>query len=422
MPSQAERSRNNVRAGVFVTVALMLAVAIIVTLSGLWETITARTTSYSVRFPVSSGVGNIKPGAEVQIGGFLMGRVNSVRPVVDDDTFREIIVDFAIRAKVELYDDAQIFISTPLLGSGAWLSIPDVGTPEAGPPAGGVIEGAVGVGMLTTMLGQENAVHTGEILGNARTFTDFLAEVPQEYEARVVPVLDNANAASTDIRELTSSLRDDAWPRWSGKVDQVLDWAVAFGENVDAAVAEGHGLLTDAREMVGENREPVSRIVSNVEQASERVRDETVAKANRLLDTGTEALEHLDATLETLRRDYAAWSSDVEETLGNATLASQQLKLTTMEVRRSPWKLLYKPSVTELEHELLYDAARSFAVAASDLKAASASVDRILAQYGDRLREDPELFEQVTRNLVEPLHKYEQAQQRLFDVLVTEGP
>ena len=46
-----------------------------------------------------------------------------------------------------------------------------------------------------------------------------------------------------------------------------------------------------------------------------------------------------------------------------------------IEIRRSPWKVLYRPTEKELENELLYEATRSFAVAAADMKAASVSVN-----------------------------------------------
>ena len=121
-----------------------------------------------------------------------------------------------------------------------------------------------------------------------------------------------------------------------------------------------------------------------------------------------------------MRDDYETWSVDISESLGNASLASQQLKLAMIEIRRSPWKILYKPTDNELEHELLYEATRSFAVAAADMKAASISVNRILERHGDEVAQDRELYERITRALLDPLERYEKAQQLLFDVLVME--
>ena len=150
------------------------------------------------------------------------------------------------------------------------------------------------------------------------------------------------------------------------------------------------------------------------------LRSQTLEKVDALLQTGGEGLTQAVAAIERMQTDYEAWSVDLGDVLGNASLASQQLKLATIEIRRSPWKLLYRPTPDELEHELLYEAARSFAVAAADLKAASESTQRMLDRHGERLSGDEELLDRVRSNLLEPLDRYESAQQRLFDVLISE--
>ena len=83
-------------------------------------------------------------------------------------------------------------------------------------------------------------------------------------------------------------------------------------------------------------------------------------------------------------------------------------------------KAIETPTENELEHELLYEATRSFAVAAADMKAASVSVTRLLDKFGDKIASDQELADRITRVLLDPLERYEKAQQQLFDVLVME--
>src|SRR5690606_26422797 len=136
-----------------------------------------------------------------------------------------------------------------------------------------------------------------------------------------------------------------------------------------------------------------------------------------LLNTGQEGLDQAVAAMTELRTDYAGWSTNIGEALANANMASQQLKLTMIETRRSPWKVLYRPSADELEHELLYEAARSFAVAAADLKAASEAIRRVLDTHGERLAENHDAYQRVERNLLNSLANYEKAQQQLMDVI-----
>ena len=50
------------------------------------------------------------------------------------------------------------------------------------------------------------------------------------------------------------------------------------------------------------------------------------------------------------------------------------LKFGTAEIRRSPWRLLYKPSAGEMANLNLYDAARQFADGAGDLSDAATAL------------------------------------------------
>ena len=118
--------------------------------------------------------------------------------------------------------------------------------------------------------------------------------------------------------------------------------------------------------------------------------------------------------------DYEIWATDITDALANARQVAQQLKLTMIEVRRSPWKLLHRPSRQEQEHELLYASTRAFALAASDLKATAASVQRLLDNHGNEIRQDPKTFQLLTAYLDDSLERYSEAQQRLIDVLLTE--
>ena len=230
------------------------------------------------------------------VGGVPLGRVDSVNPqFVDGSAFEQIDVEFKINDQVKLFSDARIFVTRPLLGTDAWLDISDVGQPATGEPADGRLGGAISTGMLNTVLGAENASRTSEIVENTREFSAFLANMPQEYDDRVVPILDDAKEASAGTKALVTRVNEEDWPRWSGKVDHVMTWATEFTATLDTAVGEAHGMLIDGRGMINDNRERIDTIVANMTDASAdakeiaaRVNAETVDKANRLLDTGAD--------------------------------------------------------------------------------------------------------------------------------------
>ncbi|MHC4948459.1 MAG: MlaD family protein [Planctomycetota bacterium] len=413
MPSVNERTRNNVRAGIFVTVTIIAAVAVIVVLSDLWEILSRQTERYVVTFDVESGVTNLAEGSAVHVGGMPMGKVVHVEPIPSDEGAIELIeVHFDIDKKVKLFDGARIFVSSALIGADGWLDIRDVGDP--GQDVKHRLEGTPAPGMLQSLLG--NDVDT--VVSNTVRFSEFLADVPARYDRDIDP-------AVADVRELLADLRDARWPVWARKVDEVMTWAVGVTDSLDRAVATGTEMLEEGRDLVAENRAPVRGIVGNIDGASADVREaarvvaaETIGKVNGILDRGREGVDEAVAVMTAMRQDYGVWSDEFDETLGNGRLMGQQLKLAAAEIRRSPWKLLYRPGVDELEHELLYEAARSFAVAAADLKAASGSVRRVLETHPDRIDED--VAGRLQRNLLDSMDNYEKAQTRLFEVLMQE--
>ncbi|MDY7108214.1 MAG: hypothetical protein SYC29_06210 [Planctomycetota bacterium] len=465
MPSPLERRRNDVRTGVFVSVTLILALVIIITLSGVWRTFTLAAREYTVNYPVGAGVSNLKEGADVRVGGMSMGQVTDVRAVFDETApFKTIAVDFTLDERVRLYSNAKIFVTAPLIGSDAWLDITAVGgmpddagemdesedaadsgeTEPASEDApgdavgddeeaetqvsevvliehGGTIEGSVAVGMLSSLVGADNADRTTKILENVKDFSGFLRDVPEQYDTRIVPILENADRTMEDASATVAQVRED-YARWRETVDEVMDNVNGAAENLDV-------IMADARRMIEDNREGVDTFVANMQGFSEdakaisaRVEDETIDKVHQLLERGQEGIDTFASIMEDVQVEFDAELPNVREMLANARLASQQLKLTMIEVRRSPWKVLYRPSPTELEHELLYEAARSFAVAAGDLKAASDAMRRVMDRHGDELMEDREAFELLSENLQESFRKYEQAQQALFGVLLENSP
>ena len=421
MSSPIERTRSNVRAGVFVTVTLLVAIGVIIILSDIWDGLTRPVDQYTVTFDVASGVRDLGEGADVRIGGVAMGKVLSVEPRIrPGEAFDKIDVDFSIYRPAVLYGDAQILVTAPLIGADAWLDIPSVGTPEGGSFPEDGIAGVASIGVLTSLLGASNAAKAGGMIDDAKQFTEFLATVEDKYNQRVVPILDKVDSATTDIAAVSKTIRQDNWPSWSASVDGVMEWANSTTGTLDEIFEHGRGIFADNRPKINTAVDNVQAASENIRQITRRFNEETLVKINDLLGTGQSAMESALAVLENAKREFTGWVPHINDALANGRLAAQQLKLTMLEVRRSPWKVLYRPTLTEIEHELLYDAARSFALAASDLKAASESVRRMLAEHPDQIAADPQTAERLNTYLLDTLSNYEKVQQRLIDVLLTD--
>jgi hypothetical protein len=93
-----------------------------------------------------------------------------------------------------------------------------------------------------------------------------------------------------------------------------------------------------------------------------------------------------------------------------------------MEIRRSPWKILYQPNSDQVAHENLYEAARSFVLAAGDLRAAGESLRLVVERDPGRYETDAKFRESVQLMVTDALAKYEQAQQQLNSVLLSPAP
>lgn len=439
MASPNERTRNNIRMGLFVTFALLLAMMIVFALSDVWSKVTQQTEEWTVRFPIRSGVMHIKPGSEVRVGGVELGRVVAVEPHFPDDpsrAFEFVDVIFQLERRVQLYDDAMILASSQLIGAEGWIDIPNVGTPAAGQPEDGILRGTETEGLLAALLGPSQAAKTEEtidhvhlIVRDMTEFSEFLTMIPDEYHDRIVPIIDDVKDTTDRTRTMVVDLTEQTWPRWREHVDAALANVETATENAKRLVDDGRDVAADVRDVIGENRPHLLATMENADQLTDEwleitdhVREDVVPRVTNLLESGQDGLDRAVAAIQRLREDYEGWSVTLGETLAAANLTGQQLKLASIELRRAPWKLLHRPSQRELEHELLYEAARTFAMASADLKAASNSVQRVLDNYGEEIIDDPEARERLQRSILDPVDGYIKAQERLMDILFIDAP
>ncbi|MFO0826921.1 MAG: hypothetical protein U0572_02135 [Phycisphaerales bacterium] len=423
----SDRSRNNFRAGLFVVASMALALAVFFTLQKLSFT---KQNVYQLRFTVDGGVAGLGPGSEVRIGGLKRGEVVTIRPQTLDGVLTRLDVDIAIDASITLYRNAKALRVASILGNTSWINFVSVGGPT-GPNRDGVVEQAEVLppgewidvveapGLLTTVVGGHSAEQIVHIIDQAAIFSDVLAEVPADYHTRIVPALDAAS--QTIVR-----LHDD-YEEWRVKVGQTLDSASAAAKNLENGTYAANELIAEARATLADARPKIANTLTNLESASatakdvvEDVRTTTLPKLSSVLGQGERSLGELSDLLDRLDAEIAARIPDIRSFLGDVRVAADQLKLATIEVRRSPWRLLYKPSTDVIAHEQLYEATRSFAEATNDLRAAAESVREIAKLRTSILDENPELRAELQKSLLDALSRYEEAQRRLYGVLTQE--
>lgn len=447
MAASSENRRNNVRAGLFTLASLALGFATIVILNAdsikyLW----GEHHRYSVRFTLLDGVGGLSPGSEVRVGGLIKGRVTDIRLTglaAKDEQAPEALVDIEVDGSVTLWSNAEAIRTVPILGGSSWINITTVGGPEVvtrspDPRNGreavklafdgtGEILATPGDGLLTTMVGPQNAVTTHQLLENVASFTRFLdRDVVLAFDDEIRPTLAEAKGLVGDVRQ--------DYGEWRKDLDRTFDSVASAANRLDDTMASAEGAVGDAREdlrMVGDLvRRNVGRIdaaIANVEIMTEdgvaithHLRDDTLHRVDDALDAGVSSIEQLSSMLATVDLQLANASPTIQAFLQDALIAAGELKLATIEIRRSPWRILYQPKPGELANENLFAAARDFTIAASEVRSAAQSLQEMQERLPQALSEDEEMQELVRRFLTQSLTRLETAQSRLFSVIVGE--
>jgi ABC-type transporter Mla subunit MlaD len=443
MSSGSDNRRNNVRAGLFTLSAILLFFATMVVLNGSWlSSILGSFNRYVVRFELADGVEGLNVGSQIRVGGLVRGAVTGIELIGFEDAKQPTaLVSFEVDEVIDLWSNAVAIRTASILGGGSWINISTVGgadvvtaapttkngtTAELLPTDGsGTIDATPGDGLLTTIVGGRNAETTRQILTNVSNLTGFV-------DSRVKPVFeDQVEPALVDARTVVASVSRD-YEVWSGSIGRTLDNVETASSELESTMEAAQTAVRDVRadlhlvsELVQRNIGRIDEAVANLEVITEngvaitrRIKDDTLARVDEALDGGVTAIGDASRILQRLEIQLTAAMPSIRAVLQDAMIAAGELKLATIEIRRSPWRILYKPSPTELANENLFAAARDFTIAAGEARVAAESFQAVMENHPDRIDQDPELQAMIERFLADTLKRLEAAQSRLFSVII----
>ena len=392
--------KNALKAGSFIVVAVVLALVVFFRVKGLGF---AGMQVWTVRFSVADDVSGVGPGADVRVGGVNVGDVESVR-VSDDLT----AVDVRIRMPggIAIRQDPRVVVQTTITGV-AWLNFDNLG--EGEPLEGGSV-----------------------IMGEAGTFANLVAAAN-----RLAP---SVTGLVEDVRQQTIPELNSVLSSSGRTIDNLDSTVTRFG---DAADKVG-GAAASAEELLKRNQEHLDVTLANLREASERA-PRMLEDTNALVNTWTETsrsvqttIDDTSAELKLLITDAREVASDVREIGEQAREATTEvrglitgnrgkietiinrlrdtgttLSLAASEIRRSPWRLLYKPTGQQRDSLDLYDAARRFAEGASALQDAAVALSDAAA--------DPTADQAQVQAMLEALQKkfqeFDKAERALYEKL-----
>jgi hypothetical protein len=186
--------------------------------------------------------------------------------------------------------------------------------------------------------------------------------------------------------------------------------------------------MVHVRDLVGDSKPDLRGTFANLNAVTGTVKEklpETMDKLNGVLTRVNDSVMKLQTSLDDVKatvantKDVSATArsvlvgnrSRIDSMVASLKTTGDNLKAASSEIRRSPWRLLYKPNKGEMANLNLYDAARQFAEGANDMNDAAAALRDALASK--------ELDGKQIRSLVERLDKtfvgFQQVEKTLWE-------
>ncbi len=422
---------NNLLAGTFMLTFLVVGVMVTLVLAGMREGVTQRS-SYTVRFNLSDGAEGLEAGSLVKVGGRRSGKVTSLgfyRPP-GSSVIAAIDVIIGIDKDVTLYRNARVYLQLPLLGSQSQINIPSTGDPgtlalkegDSGVVSpGSLVEGRLSPPAFLAQAGygEEQSDELRIILRRGAEISDRLAKLTQRAEGELDTIMPTINQTLTDLRAITAEFRAGI-SKWLPMIEAAIaDVRGATGEAL-LGVQDARDVAKQFRNATGGVIKRVDSIAKNIDELAQKANTELYAKVQSTLTSGSTALDEFSKIGVKASSLMDELTPELRISMANARLASDQLKLALTEVRRNPWRLLYQPGKKELQEELLFDAARTYASAVSNLRGASASLEQSLAAANAQQRGvDAAMLKSIQSRIEEAFNEYRKAETKFLDQLIS---
>jgi len=415
-----DRSKAELKAGIVILLAVVILCFMVFMVADISDAWKARV-YLVIHFNKVSGIG---VGTPVRYAGIEKGKVRDLdhRVIMDPNTNEErteVLVLVHIDSDVQLRENDRPQVVELITGT-QWIDIASMPGQLLEPKTDGKFRERP----LKTYYDLTGLPVTSfaDLTQKASSILATVDEMVRGTEGRnlkeLIASLRNTSATlekiSADIRDIVSENKqtiNDAVASVNRTADSIEKLVERNKEPISEAIA-------DARKILEENRESIKQASDNLQSITDELK--VLVLENR--DNVTEAIEDVKefaGSLEGVGKRAASALDEVGEMVAEnradihqaAVLMSEsaaELRLGLEEVRRSPWKLLYKPHEDELALQEAYDSIRAVNLAARGVRGAADSLKNAKGQRADELR----------RKLAQELRMLEDARAKLFDSLV----
>jgi ABC-type transporter Mla subunit MlaD len=367
----AKQDRSALRAGLFIVVTVVLIGGIVVGIKGV-RTFVTPVVERKARFALSSDIGGLRIGDDVRLGGYKVGVIRRIEVQgLEEGQQPGILITFTIPTKYALHENAHIAVQTGLTGSSD-LNIDNLGSGTELTDAGELTGGADSLTELKASLAKAGP-----------EFTSLLADLHPKVDAvlgKAGNALDHGSEAFAEIGSLFGDTKPDI-----------------------------RGTLANLHAITGSAKAKVPDILEHADAA--------LVKIGNSLDSAQAALQDIQATASnakdltgSARAVLLGNRGKLDAMIASLKTTSDNLKGASVEIRRSPWRLLYKPAPGEMDNLTLFDAARQFADGAN-------SVNDAALALRDAMK-TPGVDHDQVRKLVEKLNSafgnFDEVEQKLW--------
>jgi ABC-type transporter Mla subunit MlaD len=394
-----QRERNSLKAGLFIVISIVLIIAIVVGIKGARRFIEP-VQRHQVRFALSDDIGGLAEGDPVRIGGASVGTVREIELDTDSDT-PGIVITFAIPRKFKVHTDAVLTVQSTLTGVSV-LNFESLGKGAM------LAEGETIAGKPGASFAALTAAATG-IFGDARTTTLPKVNVALDKAATTIDVYKGTGENATELIKYVRSKIDPIIDRYNNIADKGAFAMNEIGALFGDTRPDFRGTIANLNVTTGALKEKMPGILEKV--------DGTLTKVQASLDSMTTTLEDLKKVAEntrdatgSARSILTSNRSRIDEMIISAKAAADNLKFATAEIRRSPWRLLYKPGANEMGNLNLYDSARQFADGANAMSDAAAALRDALKDPNAQ----PERIQKLVNDLDHSFQKFNEVESELW--------
>jgi ABC-type transporter Mla subunit MlaD len=403
------KERNNLKAGAFILLSIGLIVTVILSITGIARLFSPEQ-QRTVSFRLADDLGGLQVGDEVRLGGFKVGVVKGIevrgdvreakqpaasapaasQPATDPT---RLLVRFTLPSQYQLREDAVVGIQTTVTGT-ACLNISDLGT---GKPADGTL----------ALVGRPSALNS-----LIATFGDLAPEVK--------PLVADARGAVADVRTRVVPNLGSTLEQYKGAGEHLRDMLGDTKGDFRTTVAnlkESTGTIKEKlpptmdnlRETTGTLKEKLPPTMDAAKQFITRL-DDTVKNTEGALEDVKASMANLRTLSEDARGVVGGNRGKLDSMIASLKTTGDNLKAASVEIRHSPWRLLYKPGKGEMANLNLYDSARQFADGAGSLNDAALALRDALASE----KADPQQVKELLGKLDQSFANFRQVEDKLW--------